>query len=250
MSGTPEHRIFIGTFHKTGTALMSKIWQAACRRLDLTFWPMHEKNAPRPETWHVCFNNHSRFGEEPSLVEHRGALVIRDPRDIVISGMHYHQKAREEWLHRPNPRFGGMTYQEKLNSLPTEEDRLLFELNHTGRGTIRQITQTMEQFPQFRRVKLEQLLEDHDLMEYHRLYAFLGFSGEAIVTLLDVSLANSIFSGKVKRSVHVRSGRPAQWKAHFTPRVMEAFIAAHGDLPERWGYEAPSAAEYESKLIA
>jgi hypothetical protein len=246
MSGLPEHRVFVGTFHKTGTALMSNIWRTAAERLGFSFWHMNDPESAQPETWHVAFANHSKFGDLPAQGPHRGALIIRDPRDIVISGMHYHRKAREEWLHRPQDRVAGLTYQQKLNDLPNDEERLLFELRHTGRGTIRQISNAMAHYPEFRFVKLEDLLVDEDLMEFHRLYAFLGYTGPAIPALLEIALENSIFSGKVKRSVHVRSGRPAQWKTQFTPRVMKAFLDSHGDLAERWGYEPASVDAVES----
>jgi hypothetical protein len=43
--------------------------------------------------------------------------VIRDPRDVIVSGANYHCKADEPWLHIPEKRFGGLTYHQKINSL-------------------------------------------------------------------------------------------------------------------------------------
>lgn len=237
-----DHKVFIGSFHKTGTALMGSIWRRAAKRLEFGLWIRHEQEEPPATPWLVCFHHHARFGTEPERGPHRGLLMIRDPRDIIVSGMHYHCKSEEAWLHTPQSRFGGRSYQQALLDRDGAEARLLFELENAGGGTIRQMLATLERYPHFHRAKLEALATDHDLMEFHRLFSALGFPGRAIPPLLAVAWQNSIFSGQVKPSLHVRTGHPAQWATQFAPGVLAAFADRFGDAAERLGYPASTAA--------
>jgi hypothetical protein len=237
----PE-KIFIGTFHKTGHALINAVLQQAARRLGLKLWQMHLQ-IEEPNVWDICYHYHSEFGDAPAKVRHRGILVIRDPRDVIVSGANYHCKADEPWLHLPDKRFGGLTYHQKINSLASVEDRLIFELENMGRQTIEQMLATVRGYPDFRIVKLETLTTDYDLMEFHKIFSYLGFHGADVPVLLAIALTNSVFSGIIKSSVHVRSGRPVQWKTQFTPRVLARFAAAFGDAPVYLGYEPSSERE-------
>lgn len=233
------HKIFVGTFHKSGTVLMQDIWTQACRSLGLVLWEMHDHPESPPAAWQVAFHYKSKFGDLPLRHPHRGMLVFRDPRDVIISGMHYHRKSPEPWLHKPDARFDGLTYQQRLNSLATDTDRLLFEMEHQGRKTIKQMQRAMEAYPDFYHAKLEHLVEDRDLAEYQRIFQFLGFDGNSLGVLLDSARRNSLFAGSVTSASHVRSGRPALWRDEFPGQVMDAFLEKYGDLPERWGYPAP-----------
>jgi hypothetical protein len=233
------HRILIGTFHKTGSVLMARIWRDGCKALGLRFWPVYPHTRSPPPEWDVCFEDHSRFPPEAVAAPHRGALVIRDPRDIVISGAHYHMTSTEPWLHRPQRAFGGLTYQQKINSLPTMEARLLFEMRQVGARTFRDIAAAMERFPDFHIARFEDLVSDRALGGYRAMFAALGFAGGALDALLEAARRHSLFSGRVENPEHVRSGLPGQWRTGFSERVMRAFVEAHGDLPRRWGYDGP-----------
>ena len=170
----------------------------------------------------------------------RGALVIRDPRDVVVSGAHYHARSNEPWLHRPRDAFGGRTYQEALLALPDMEARLVFELRQTGGRTIAEMLAARERYPGFAMVRFEDLVTDHELKAFRALFAHLGFPEAAMDRLLAVAERNSVFSGRVKPSLHVRSARPAQWRSEFTPAVLQAVMQRFPDAPERLGYR-PSA---------
>lgn len=229
------HKVFVGAFHKTGSVLMGSVWSQASRDLGLQLWGKHDDGA-EPETWDVCYHQHSEFGEAPSRVEHRGILVIRDPRDIIISAAHYHCTADEAWLHKPVPQFGGRTYQETISGLGSDEERYLFELRYSGANVIRRILRAREKYPDFRPVRFEDLVTDYDLAEYQRVFRYLGFRDEAIAPLLAIALANSIFAKGFKPSAHIRSGRPEQWTSAYTPRVEAAFLRAFRGVPEQLGY--------------
>lgn len=250
MPATLAHKLFVGTFHKTGSVLMARIWRDGCKRLGLKFWPMYPDRREEPPAWDVCFEDHSRFPPALLAQPHRGILVIRDPRDIIISGMHYHRHSQEEWLHRPRREFAGMTYQQKINSLPSDDARLLFEMRQVGGRTLREIEAARAAFPDFRVEKFEDLVTDVELRAYHALFTWAGFDGAARDALLAVAHDHSLFSGKVSNPGHVRSGQPGQWRTGFSERVMRVFIETHGDLPERWGYASAEGVALPRRLVS
>lgn len=230
-------KIFVGTFHKTGTVLMYRILDQASKRLDRVLW-RKDLDEQTPENWTICFHDHSQFGDEPGLNPVRGVLVVRDPRDVIISGAHYHCEAFERWLNEPNPAFGGASYRERISALPTDDDKYLFEMEHTGADTIRQMLAAIEAYPQFRVFKFEDLVTDLDLMTFRQMFTHLGFQAAEIPALLSIAYENSVFSGRVGNSVHVRSGKPEQWKTAFSASVRRQFRERFPDAPEKLGYEA------------
>ncbi len=100
MRGIPQYKILVGTFHKSGTVLMQSIWAQACRSMGIAIWMMNRHSKPPNPNWQVAFHYDSEFGDLPLQHLHRGLIVIRDPRDLLISGMHYHRKSQELWLHQ------------------------------------------------------------------------------------------------------------------------------------------------------
>jgi hypothetical protein len=232
-------RRYIGTFHKTGTALFESILLNARESGLLVPWLMHEEAAP--EAWDVAFDYHTKTlsrSLEPNPDEARYVICIRDPRDMIVSSAYYHCQAEEEWLHKPDPRFGGMTYQEKINSLPTMTDRFLFEMEHSARGQVQGMLAVPMQAPSVLITRLETLVQDYELWEFHKIFAHLRFDAGVMVELMKYAYANSLFSGNIKRTVHARSGKPAQYLTEFDDRAMARFTEVFGDAAVRLGYPA------------
>src|SRR5262245_45760294 len=155
---------------------------------------------------------------------YRGLHLIRDPRDIIVSGCFYHQKATETWLHDKQDQFGGLTYQEKINSYSSLDDKILFEMDYCGRHIIEQILAWNFDDPSFLEVKYENLIADEQLFLFHTIFNFLGFPGKAIPRTLRIAYDNSLFSGIIKNHPHVRSGKAKQWEEYFTPHHKRRFL--------------------------
>jgi len=128
-----------------------------------------------------------------------------------------------------------MTYQEKINSYSSFESQLLFEMEHTGGRDIEEMLSWNYENTSFLELKYEHLMQDTDLVIFHRTFTFLGFPGATIPGLLQIAYDNSLFSGF--KSAHARSGNSNQWQEHFTPRVKSRFQELFGDAVERLGYE-------------
>lgn len=230
----PEHKILVGTFHKTGTVLMRNILKAISEEFGLRFW---EQGPEPPEGWDIRFHGGSNFRRELSY-PHRGIIIIRDPRDVVISAAHFHGRGREGWLHKPDDRFGGMTYLEKINSLPDDDERYIFEMDHFSRPVIREMLERGTDRPGFLIVKFEDLVTDVDLVEYRKMFDHLQLPEAMLARWLEIATRYSLFSGQVRPHLHVRSGKPAEWRDKFSPRVLAAFHERFGDAAERLGYES------------
>jgi hypothetical protein len=235
----PLGKMLVGTFHKTGTMLMFKIiTQISVRRGYRLSSP---RNRPPIDEWDIFIDAHSRFETGPLPDTARGFVVVRDPRDVVISGAHYHARLTpgppEAWAHVPRPNLDGMTYTQKIASLPDDEARMAFEMDHMAAGTLRRMADFVTPPPGFITIRFEDLVTDRTLAAYRRAFEWLGLRARDMDAALRIARANSLFSGGPK-SGHVRSGRPEQWREQFTPALHARFREKFGDLAERLGYPA------------
>jgi sulfotransferase family protein len=232
------------THHKTGTVWMAATFRTICKRAGVRFLhsvmdaavPEAEVSAPT-----VIFFPHSRFDGYPWLAERadcRLLHVIRDPRDVVISAMHYHRVAQEPWLKRPDARFDGKSYQEVLNALPDDSARYIFELNNAVGRTIRM----MLKWPYYGdarsfECRYEDLIADTDMSLFAKVAEHLGFEESEIETCRQAFWENSLF-GKVKPgSMHVRAGTARQWPDVFDRPLGWAFVERPREALLRLGYE-------------
>lgn len=231
---TPDKQILVGTHHKTGTVWLKKIFRAICYEAN---WQFHASGAPYPGQANVIFESHSQFPLDKISGDYRGIHMIRDPRDRIVSGCFYHQKSVESWLHEGRDDFGGMTYQKKINSFDSIDDKLMFELEHSGRWGIDEMLAWNYENPRFKEVKYEDLIKDTDLELFGEIFSFLGVPDGAMPTALRIAFNNSLFSGKIKKSVHVRSGTSSQWQKHFKPEHKQRFQEVFPGALIRLGYE-------------
>ena len=229
------HRILIGTHHKPGTVWLQSIFKAICAQYSLRFFSGTQDRLPAD--WQVFFDHGSDFDLARVPVPFRGLHMIRDPRDVIVSGCFYHQTSRERWLHEPRATLGGRTYQEVINGYSRLEDRMLFEMDQAGAVTIDRMSRWDYSHPCFFELRYEDLIADVDLMLFHRAFVFLGFPPAMLPTLLEIAYGESLFSERRHRSDHIRSGDAHQWPPYFTRRLRERFQQRFGDVLVRLGYE-------------
>lgn len=232
-----QHKMFVGTFHKTGTILMWSIIQKLSHRFGLRLWVQNSR--PAPPRWDVCFDAHSHFRYGVRELPHKGFIVIRDPRDIVISGAYYHARlkpgTRDGWVHLPEERFGGLSYQEKIRSLGSDHEKFVFEMDNMAVWTIRKMRRWIEPPPEFLVLRFEDLVTDPEMREFARAFAWLGVPPDRMAEALEIARGASLFSGP-QDATHVRSGQPEQWRAHFTPELHAEFSKRFGRVAEHLGY--------------
>ncbi|MEM1370168.1 MAG: sulfotransferase domain-containing protein, partial [Cyanobacteria bacterium P01_H01_bin.15] len=225
------NKVLVGTHHKAGTVWLHHIFKKICRLYNLNYSSSHRE---LPE-FDIFLHYHSQFNFDSIHSPYRGVHIIRDPRDLIISGSFYHQKSSEKWLHIPKERFQGLTYQQKINSYDSFDDKILFEMEHSGHNTISQILEWDYHNPLFYEIKYENLMQDTDLTLFHQIFSFIGFPGSIIPNVLMIAYRNSLFSGNV-RSKHVRSGKSKQWSNHFKPIHKRRFVELFDDALIKLGY--------------
>jgi hypothetical protein len=231
-------RMLVGTFHKSGTILMLSIMRKIANQLGYKLW-VPNRNPP-PAEWDILFHAHSNFSPEVREKPHRGVIVIRDPRDVIISGAFYHARPdsdRDPWLYVPDEKLGGRSYHDAIAAQPTDAAKFLFEMDNFGKRTMFNMRRHLDLSRDFIRVRFEDLTTDVELREFRRLFAWLGIREADMDKALAIAEQSSLFSGQVTTK-HVRSGKPAQWRQHFTPELHTEFRRRFGDLAERLGYPA------------
>ena len=102
-------------------------------------------------------------------------------------------------------------------------------MDNSGGNTINAILNWDYEQPAFINIKYEDLIQDYNLELFHEIYTFLGFPGYAIPSLLAISFSNSIFSGNLGKSTHIRSGKSNQWKKYFTKEHKQKFNELFGE---------------------
>jgi len=132
-----DNRVLVGTHHKTGTVWMSSIFNSIASYYDLKLYANRgNKSFISPSSnFDILFQDKSYFDFD-NISDYKGLHIIRDPRDVVVSGCFYHGKSSEKWLHIKREDFGGLTYQEKLNSYSSFDDKLIFEMENSSRNII------------------------------------------------------------------------------------------------------------------
>jgi hypothetical protein len=233
----------VATHHKTGTVWMRSVFRAIAVRLDIPFVSMkkhkvEESSLPRPV---ILFNDHSNFSNSPWLLsrpDNRIFHVIRDPRDVMISAMHYHRGAKEHWLHVPREIFGGMTYQQKLNSYDDDFARFSFEMQHSTMRIIKDMCDWDYSAENCLNCRYEDMVGDSEMAVFTKILTHLGFEAAEMDLCLKQVWKHSLFGKKQSaNSKHIRSGERNQWPKVFDRRLGAAFVEKFGDALVRLGYE-------------
>lgn len=167
-----------------------------------------------------------------------GIHLIRDPRDIVVSGYFYHKWCDEEWVKIYN-RYYGMSYQEKLNSI-SKEDGINYEIDSAS-FTLKNISNWDYNNPFILEIKYENLIVDIET-NFKKIFNHLNLNEKYYSECLDLFYKKSIFNqkrelGQITEKTHLRSGSINQWKEHFSVDHKEYFKSKHGDALLKLGYE-------------
>ena len=192
----------------------------------------------------VLVDYHSTTPELCDVAGARGIHMIRDPRDMLISAIRYHQTSDESWLDEPNKAFGGKTFRQKLFSFESFTDRLRFELDTYMGEEIERMSRFLDRPDQgiiFRTVRYEDLIVDEDMQLFHELCVHLGLNGEHIIHALRAYWQSSIF-GEMRSQLdggshrHIRVARAAQWRGMLDEQTLGVIHERIGSHIVRLGY--------------
>ena len=138
--------------------------------------------------------------------------------------------------------FGGLTYQEKTNSLPDDQSRYMLEMQYSAKRTIKAIQKWDYNRPNTIECRYEELIDDSKMTKFTEVLSHLGFEDGELDACREIISNNSLF-GKVQdeRRGHIRSGHAQQWKTGFNAELAAEFVAAFGDVLIELGYEKDNA---------
>ena len=239
-------------YHKVGTVWFTNILKEIADAYMLNFYRSGSKIKPLKNT-DIYMQYHSCISLD-DLPPYRGSHMIRDPRDVIISGYFYHLWTKEEWvhipmeklshkwIHLPTEKFGHMSYQQYLNSLDREQG-ILAEIKRASTEDMRQMIEWDYGNPNFIEIKYEDLIRDEESTFYNIFEHYL-FSESAISNCLNIAKKYS-FKNRTKRTVgevklksHLRSGRPGEWRDFFNDEHKMVFKNLFGEAVVKLGYEA------------
>ncbi len=220
--------------HKSGTVWFRQVILEVTRAYGLRF-RAGTRATVSPEADVVFFDDAGKYrrdalGDRPF----RGSHLVRDPRDLVVSGYEYHLVTTEEWATAPQGHFGGVSYQDYLRSM-SEADGLMAEITWLTTP----VTQAMAAWdytqPEFLELRYEDVLQD-EAGAFERLFRWYGFDDRAVAAGVAAAERLSLRQGGAK-SGHVRSGAPGEWRTRLGPDHLARFKEVTGDLVVRLGYE-------------
>ena len=269
MSKTPSKtwplpQIIVFSYHKTGTSLFFHIMTGVAKRLGLTLlncYGMVDEIDTDPD---IVLIAHSLIRQPPAR-PYRAIRLIRDPRDIWVSGYLYHLRCDEKWcvnthlvssgpigwplvdysiLHYPEAekrawlnRLNGLSYQQNLRERSTE-DGLLFELGGYTRHTLeamvawdRTVMDTMD-------VRLEDTMADFD-GTMRRIFDHFRFSPKDREAALDVARLEDIqrmSDERLAERPQVTSRIISKWRQVLPPTYVTAFETDYAGLIHGLGY--------------
>jgi hypothetical protein len=221
--------------HKIGTVWFMRVLKSVSETYGLRF-EIVGPNRPSPDSEVLLFNNAFRFKlEYLEGRQFRGSHIIRDPRDLAVSGYHYHLRTTEQWAMTPSKRWGGQSYQELLRSM-NPHDGLLTEIERCTGSEFKSMGNWDYSQPDFLELRYEDVLDD-EAAAFGRLFRHYGFKDTECEASVQKARSFSLDVVRADKDAHVRSGRPGEWRDAFEPEHIAKFKELTGNLLVQLGYE-------------
>ena len=229
-------RLFV-CHHKSMTTYFSAVAQVLAFAFSKKFRKINTMPAePLKADYVLCMHGHVDF---KALREHRGVHVVRDPRDMIVSGYHYHKWCHEPWVHLLDD--NGESFQQKLRSRPKSEG-LRMQIEHFAYMNRQRLLDWPIDNPNFLEVPYESLMGDDKRAVYDRVYTHLQLDGRAksfavdVMTLFEVDSRRGRSTNETAERSHLRSGKSGQWRSELEPEHLEYIDKLLGDVLRKYGY--------------
>lgn len=253
-------------YHKVGTVLLSRVFRQICQERNWKFQIMRGKQKQLPKDSDIILFIHSLINPSDITTPFIGLHVIRDPRDIIVSGYQYHCRTSEKWCintdftskppikfpqvpysqqHRPEDwkigyleSLNARSYQQNLLSM-SRRDGLLFELHNYGTWTIESVKDWDYNNDNILEVKFEDLMNDFNNV-FRLIFEHFVFSKSEINIGINVASQHNLgnkSAEEIEKMPHVTSIKTSRWKDHFEAVHKEAFKDKFGNVLVELGYE-------------
>lgn len=225
--------LFVSTHHKAMTTYFVDVMRlfAMCRGQRFQIVNMQQ---PKAQT-DIFVSGHSKM-DLPALAPYRGVHIMRDPRDMIISGYHYHKWTTEEWAHRPDDQ--GRSYQQKLLDA-SQDDGLYMDIDHFIFSYRDLLENWNMDDPDMLELKFEDLMGDGRAALYDQIFRHFGCNSDDLalgIRLMTMFEAKKRAGKSTGAKSHVRSAKSGQWKGMLTADHLAYIDTELGDVLDKFGY--------------
>jgi hypothetical protein len=223
--------------HKIGTLWFDNVLRAVCDEFALRYQKSTQSELlSSTDVFHQAHSNVSF----DTVTNYRGTHIIRDLRDVVVSGYFYHLWTSEAWAHRREERWGGKTYQEHLRAVE-QEAGLMIEMDRFVEMNLSNFTRWNYHDPNILELRYEDLLAD-ETSGFKRVFRAYGFHEAAVDRAVEIALSFTFARvskrsvGAVRKKSHLRSGKPGEWQQLFNEKHRSHFKEHMGGALVALGY--------------
>lgn len=241
----------VGTHHKTGTLWMRAVFRALAETLGVAHHTVYRASGDKhvPEADRVfLFQWNSAFPQ--AILDRPDARilhVIRDPRDVLLSGMRYHCTAPEggeTFLHTPRADLKGATYQQHMNALPDDGARLMFEMGEKHAETLAAMREWEYTRQNSIEARYEDLMADTNGTGFREHLRNLGLPEREVALGVKLFWDNALFGGLAdpaarsdRVKAHVTGTTMRTWRNSLPRDIAEIYAERHGADLVALGYE-------------
>lgn len=228
--------MFVGTHHKAMTTYFVDVMRLHSMGLGIPFDVVNFQ-MPRPEA-RMFVSGQSNM-DLKALAPYRGVHIMRDPRDMIVSGYHYHKWTTEAWVHRLDDH--GRSYQEKL--LEADPDTGIYmEINHFI-FTYRDMLENWDlEDPDMLEISFSDLMGEGREPLYHQIFDHLGFEGKEhaygvkLMRMFEAKKRAGKPGTAGSAKSHVRSAKSGQWKGLLKEEHLDYIDRELGPILKKFGY--------------
>ena len=230
-------------YHKIGTVWFGRILREVAAHFGLSFGSGY--NFSTISDFELN-NNSDIFLDLGSHVDlsllghYRGSHLIRDPRDLVVSGYFYHLWTTEEWANLPRAEYRGRSYKEYLNSIDFD-DGLATEMHRVNFWVPHMVDWNYAN-PRVYEIRYEDLISGEQRY-FAEMFAHYGFTDAAVTESCRIAEKYSFKNmtgretGESGAKSHLRSGKSGEWRKHFKPSHRHLFTKLYPGVLQKLGYE-------------
>lgn len=188
----------------------------------------------------LCFS-HARYDDLEALVSRVGqdscklVHIIRDPRTLIVSATKYHLDSDEQWLSQPIKKYGDLSYQQSLRTLPCYSDQLIFEMTNGTRGTLADMSRIYMERIATITIRLEEISWDVSGWTHQHLSEHLVDDSRLLGSIKSVFLKYSLFSLQTPPR-HSRTMVSSNFKDDLTGNAQQIYRNLFGELHLEMGY--------------
>lgn len=205
--------ILVGTHHKSGTVWMENMFSIFAKMNGYEFKNIHIEKIKDLNKPHIFFSHSSDFDylKNSFDISEKGIQIVRDPRDLAISGVKHHSKknVNEEWLYLEKN--GMPSYYENLKSKKSFEEKVLFESENIAMYTVKEMIRCKNKTNMLT-IKYEDLFNDFEKFDtLKKIAKHFNMSIKEFNLLKKSYIETHIFY--VGKNDHISNGQAEQYKS-------------------------------------